>query len=623
MSVIRRLPSTLVNQIAAGEVVERPASVLKELIDNALDAGATHIEVHMREGGRSLLKVSDDGSGMSREDLPLALERHATSKLPDENLFHIRTMGFRGEALPSIASVARLTLTSRQRGANEAWMQEVEGGQDLGAKPTTHPEGTTVEVRDLFFATPARLKFLKSAQTESAHVQETLNRIAMASPYVSFRLVQEGRTVCDFPGADKEISLEAARLARLSKIMGTDFAANALPLEAEREGLRLTGFVGLPTLSRANASLQFLFVNGRPVRDKLLQSALRLAYQDFLAPARFPLVALFLEIDPANVDVNVHPAKTEVRFADPGIVRGLFVGAIKETLRAAGHKVSTTVSQAALGAFRPATSPQAPAPPVVQNYSQRSFPAPSFGAARPFMPPQGLGPDARAHVASFAHVAANAEMQGVQEEAYDSHGAQDAAAQEHYPLGHAVAQLHGTYIVSQTKDGLILVDQHAAHERLVYEDMKAQLLTGKITSQGLLVPEIVELTPKQAALLTQNAPLLGELGLMTECFGGTAFVVRETPALLGPVDARALLQDVADSLEMTGEAHLLKERILEILATRACHGSVRAGRKLTLPEMDALLRQMETTPHAGQCNHGRPTYITLELKDVERLFGRS
>lgn len=619
MSVIRRLPSTLVNQIAAGEVVERPASVLKELIDNALDAGATHIEVHMREGGRSLLRVSDDGCGMSRQDLPLALERHATSKLPDEDLFHICTMGFRGEALPSIASVARLTLTSRQRGTNEAWMQEVEGGQDLGQKPTTHPEGTTVEVRDLFFATPARLKFLKSAQTESAHVQETLNRIAMASPYVSFRLVQEGRTVCDFSGAGKETSLEVARLARLSKIMGVDFAANALPLEAEREGLRLTGFVGLPTLSRANASLQFLFVNGRPVRDKLLQSALRLAYQDFLAPARYPLVALFLEIDPANVDVNVHPAKTEVRFADPGIVRGLFVGAIKETLRAAGHKVSTTVSQAALGAFRPAPMSQTPVSAVGHNYSQRSFPAPSFGPARTFMPPQGPRPGAHAHVASFGN-ATNADVQGVQEGTNESH---ETPSQENYPLGHAVAQLHGTYIVAQTPDGLILVDQHAAHERLVYEDMKAQLLTGKITSQGLLVPEIVELTPKQAALLTQNMPLLAELGLMTECFGGTAFVVRETPALLGPVDGRALLQDVADSLEMTGEPHLLKERILEILATRACHGSVRAGRKLTLPEMDALLRQMETTPHAGQCNHGRPTYITLELKDVEKLFGRS
>ncbi|MCA0369577.1 MAG: DNA mismatch repair endonuclease MutL [Proteobacteria bacterium] len=619
MSVIRRLPTTLVNQIAAGEVVERPASVLKELVDNALDAGATHIEIHMREGGRSLLRVTDDGCGMSREDLPLALERHATSKLPDEDLFHIKTMGFRGEALPSIASVARLSVTSRARGASEGWLQEVEGGQDLGQKPAVHPQGTTVEVRDLFFATPARLKFLKSASTESAHVQEALNRLAMASPYVSFRLVQEGKVVCDLPEAAREMDEAGARLMRLTKIMGADFGANALPIDAHREGLRLSGFVGLPTLSRASPSHQFLFVNGRPVRDKVLQSALRLAYQDFLAPARYPLVALFLEIDPAAVDVNVHPAKTEVRFADPGIVRGLFVGAIKDALRAAGHRVATTVSQAALGAFRAAPAPSALSP---SPFHQPTFaPAPM---ARSFSAPQGPRYTTQGHVASFlasgvAAVSQDGPQFGVAEGApYET----SAAPGESHPLGHAVAQLHGTYIVAQTQDGLILVDQHAAHERLVYEDMKAQLAKGRMVGQGLLVPEIVEVSPRHAALLTEHAGLLEELGLVVEAFGGGAFVVRETPALLGAVDARALLQDVADSLEVSCEPHLLKERLLEVLSTRACHGSIRAGRKLTLPEMDALLRQMETTPHAGQCNHGRPTYVELQLTDVEKLFGR-
>lgn len=621
---IRRLPTNLINQIAAGEVVERPASALKELVENALDAGATFIDLQIREGGRALLSVTDNGKGMTADELSLALERHATSKLPEEDLFHIQTLGFRGEALPSIASVARVTLTSRAQGERDAWSVSVEGGVHQAPKPTTHPEGTRVEVRDLFYATPARLKFLKSPTTETAYIVESVSRLAMAYPHVGFRLRQEDKTLLDFTRPQDDVSLEEARLTRLAKIMGTDFPPNALSLTAERDQMRLTGFVGLPTLSRSNGALQYLFVNGRPVKDKVLQSALKVAYQDFLAPSRYPLVALFLEIDPALVDVNVHPAKIEVRFQDAGIVRGLFVGAIKEALRASGHRVSTTLSHTALGAARPASA----AIPAASSWQARPFTS-MGGRTSSFVQPT-LAPTKgeSAPIAAFTYPPAFSASQtpqetfAVYEDAVPSND--QGASQENtaLPLGHARAQVHRTYIVAQAEDSLILVDQHAAHERLVYEKLKEDFFERGVARQGLLVPDIIELSAAQTALVLEHARTLEKMGLSVEGFGGNCLLVRETPALLGIVDSKRLLQDVAASLEDDGQALSLQERLFETLSTMACHGSVRAGKHMSLEEMNTLLRQMEKTPHSGQCNHGRPTYVELKVSDIEKLFGR-
>ena len=623
---IRRLPSNLVNQIAAGEVVERPASALKELVENALDAGATQIDILIREGGRALLSVTDNGKGMDPEEMLLALERHATSKLPEDDLFKISTLGFRGEALPSIASVARVSLTSRPRGHNEGWCVRVEAGQIQEERPAPHLEGTRIEVRDLFFATPARLKFLKSPVTEASYIVESVNRLAMAYPHVGFRLHQEERLVCDYARAGGDTDLVDARLTRLGKIMGKEFPDNCLPLQAAREGMNLTGFVGLPTLNRSNGSLQFLFVNGRPVKDKVLHSALKVAYQDFLAPNRFPLVALFLDMDPQDVDVNVHPAKIEVRFRDGGLVRGLFVGAIKEVLSAAGHRVSTTLSHAALGAVRaPISQNSSPSAPsfAAPSFTQTS----SFSRAGAYNPSRTSSPSIatlpsydRATPQSFSQTQPDSFF--VQEPSFEPHAVYTQEEQAAHPLGQAVAQLHETYIVAQTREGLILVDQHAAHERLVYERFKSQMASIGVARQGLLVPEIVTLSQMQMELILDNADLLEKMGVCVESFGGDSVLVRETPALLGPVDGARLLRDIAESIEGVGEALSLQERLHETLSSMACHGSVRAGRRLSLPEMDALLRQMEETPHSGQCNHGRPTYVELKLIDIEKLFGR-
>jgi DNA mismatch repair protein MutL len=606
---IRRLPETLVNQIAAGEVVERPAAAVKELVENALDAGARHIDVELRDGGRALIAVTDDGCGMAPEELLLAVERHATSKLPDDDLVHIATLGFRGEALPSIGAVARLTVTSRAAGADEAWSLAVEGGRAGRPVPAAHVKGTRVEVRDLFFATPARLKFLKAARTETQHAQDSLARLAMAHPGVGFTLGDGERRLLSLAPAEGE--LFAGRLKRLAALMGRDFADNALAIEAQREGLRLTGYAGLPTLNRGNAQHQYLFVNGRPVRDKLLYGAIRGAYQDFLARDRHPLVALFLELPPDEVDVNVHPAKAEVRFRDPGLVRGLIVSACRHALAEAGHRASTTVSDSALGAFRP--------------QSQPGFQG-AWGAPRSSLP-RGLAEAAAAYHAPLQQVRATilpgldgapsavaANAQAV---------ARDAAAEvERYPLGAARAQLHGTYVVAQTADGIVIVDQHAAHERLVYERMKQQLGDSGVKRQMLLLPEVVELDGPAAERLAERAGELAELGLVLEAFGPGAVVVREVPALLGEVDVRGLVRDLADELAELGEALALRERLEQVCGTLACHGSVRAGRRLNAEEMNALLRQMEATPHSGQCNHGRPTYVELKLADIEKLFGR-
>jgi DNA mismatch repair protein MutL len=599
MSALRRLPSTLVNRIAAGEVVERPASAVKELVENAIDAGAHRIAVVLKEGGRSFLSVVDDGVGMTRAEMALAVERHCTSKLPDDNLSDIRTLGFRGEALPSIASVSRFVLTSRPAGADTAWSLDIEGGAKGEPRPAAHPAGTRVEVRELFFATPARLKFLKEPRTESGHVADALRRLAMAHPAIAFRLESEERTLVDLPAANPSLldKPDAARLERLAAIMGREFADNALAIDANREGFRLTGFAGLPTLNRPTGQHQYLFVNGRPVRDKLLAGAVRGAYQDFLARDRHPMVALFLEAPTALVDVNVHPAKTEVRFRDAGIVRGLIVGALRTALSAAGHRASTTVSDAALGAFRPHTGYSSPLP---------------MGNGHAASVPRGLAEAAMQFMAPFDAPSARVEAPA---EAAHGNG-------QHYPLGVARAQLHETYIVAQTDQGVVIVDQHAAHERLTHERLKDQLQADGVKRQALLLPEVVDVGEDGARRLAQRANELAEMGLVLEPFGLGAVVVRETPAVLGEVDVQGLVRDLADELGEMGDHLSLKEKIEEVCGTLACHTSVRAGRRLTVEEMNALLRQMEATPHSGQCNHGRPTYVELKLADIERLFGR-
>ena len=596
--MLRRLPSNLVNQIAAGEVVERPASAVKELVENAIDAGARRIAVTLKEGGRTFISVVDDGVGMSPEELKLAVERHCTSKLPDDDLSDIRTLGFRGEALPSIASVSRFTITSRPARADTAWAMEIDGGAKSEPKPAAHPAGTRVEVRDLFFATPARLKFLKEPRTESSHVADAMRRLAMAHPEVAFRLESEERALIDLAAANPSLlgKADAARLERLAAIMGREFGDNAVAIDANREGFRLTGFAGLPTLNRPTGQHQYLFVNGRPVRDKLLAGAVRGAYQDFLARDRHPMVALFLEAPTELVDVNVHPAKTEVRFRDAGIVRGLIVGALRTALAAAGHRASTTVADAALGAFRPHTG--------------FSTTLPYGGGGNGFAVPRGLAEAAVQFMAPFDTPSARVEMPSAE------------IAEGNFPLGVARAQLHETYIVAQTDHGVVIVDQHAAHERLVHERLKNQLQAEGVKRQALLLPEVVEVGEDGARRLAARQAELGQMGLVLEPFGLGAVVVRETPTVLGEVDIQGLVRDLADELAEMGDHLSLKEKVEEVCGTLACHTSVRAGRRLTVEEMNALLRQMEATPHSGQCNHGRPTYVELKLADIERLFGR-
>ena len=606
---VRRLPETLVNRIAAGEVVERPASALKELVENALDAGARRIDVVLRDGGRTLIQVTDDGWGMDPDTLSLAIERHATSKLPGDDLTRIATLGFRGEALPSIGAVSRLAITSRTPGAGSAWRIRVEGGAVGAPEPAALSAGTRVEVRDLFYATPARLKFLKVPRTEQAHAVEILQRLAMAAPAVGFTLSDGARTVLSLEAAQGE--LFEARLARLGAVLGRDFAADALIIDADRQGHRLTGYAGLPTLHRRTSAHQYLFVNGRPVRDKLLLGAVRGAYMDFVASDRHPMLALFLELPADEVDVNVHPAKTEVRFRDAGLVRGLIVGALKHALAAAGHRASASVGIATLGAFRP---------DGLRSHSGTA--APSWGSARWTPPPAaGLAEAQASWQAPMPASVGTLDLGAAPAARVVDGDTVDPAVQRH-PLGAARAQIHATYIVAQTEDGLVIVDQHAAHERLVYERMKEALASGGVARQALLLPEVVELEEAAVDRLVQRAPELAALGLVLEPFGQGAVVVREVPALLGRTDAAALVRDLADDLAEVGGVDSLTDRLADICGTMACHGSVRAGRRLGADEMNALLRQMEATPHSGQCNHGRPTYVELKLADIERLFGR-
>ncbi len=602
---IRILPTATVNRIAAGEAIERPASAIKELVENAIDAGARRIDVVMDGGGRTLISVADDGHGMEPDGLALAVERHATSKLADDgDLLNIIALGFRGEALPSIGGVCRLTITSRAVGADEAWSIHVEGGAKGAVAPAALGKGTRVEVRDLFYATPARLKFLKAQRTEQNHAVDAIKRLAMVHPEIAFSLTADEREVLRLGAVQGD--LLDARLERLGAITGREFADNALAINAEREGVRLTGYAGLPTLSRGNAQAQFLFVNGRPVRDKLLYGALRGAYADFLARDRHPMVALFLEVPSDAVDDNVHPAKAEVRFRDAGVVRGLIVGAIKHALSEAGHRASTTVGDAALAAFRPHEGPAL----QLSQHSDRGYRA----APPPDYPSFGLAEAVAAYGAPLAGDFQAPSGRG--ETAPEDDGTVG------YPLGAARGQLHATYVVAQTDDGIVIVDQHAAHERLVYERMKKALDDQGVARQGMLIPEVVDLDEPSVERLAQRVEQFAELGLIIEAFGPGAVVVRETPAMLGETDIQGLIRDLADELAEVGDTLALKERLADVCSTMACHGSVCAGRVLTMAEMNALLREMEATPHSGQCNHGRPTYVELKLADIEKLFGR-
>jgi DNA mismatch repair protein MutL len=592
---IRQLSPETINRIAAGEVVERPASVVKELVENALDAGAAEIEIVTASGGLSLIRVTDDGGGMPAEDLALAVERHATSKLSEEDLFAINTLGFRGEALPSIGSIARLTILSRARGAADAFALTVDRGAKGAVKPAAGNPGTRVEVRDLFSSVPARLKFLKSERAENQAVSEIVKRLAMAHPAVGFTLTTGERTGLRYPRDDAG---PEGLLQRLGRIMGREFMNDGIPVRGEREGASVLGFAGLPTLHRPDAAQQFLFVNGRPVKDKLLIGAVRAAYGDLIPRGRHPLLALFVSLPPQEVDVNVHPAKVEVRFRDSGRIRSLLVNALAAALHAAGHRASAANGVAALQELRPNIVPfERPRP---SYFAPRSSGA--FGLAEAMQAPLDAmatpSADSRAFTAPVAEVL------------------QDR------PLGAARAQLHENYIVAQTRDGVVIVDQHAAHERLVYERLKAMLADGGVARQGLLVPVVVDLGDDEAMALADRAGELAQLGLVLEVFGAGAIVVREVPALLGDGDVTRLVKDIAADIVRDGTSTALQDRLLSICATIACHGSVRSGRRLTPDEMNALLRDMEATPYSGQCNHGRPTYVELKLADIEKLFGR-
>ncbi len=589
---IRLLPDHIVNRIAAGEVVERPASVVKELVENALDAGATRIDIVTAGGGKSLIRVADNGCGIASADLPHAVARHCTSKLPLNDLSAIGTLGFRGEALASIGSVARLTILSRHASEEHAWCLEVEGGRVSAPMPASHPDGTRIEVRDLFFATPARLKFLRSDRAEAGAVTEVVRRLALAHPHVRFTLSGPDRLPLDFqPHAGDD-----SHGVRTAHVLGHAFLENAMTIRAEREHVGLSGYAGLPTFNRANSLQQFMFVNGRPLRDPLLTGALRAAYADVLARDRFPVAVLFIALSASDVDVNVHPAKLEVRFRDPGLVRGLVIGAIRDALAQQGFRAASTGGAATLAAFR--TQPQSGA----EGWIGWASPGAAPGFAEDEQP--GLAVLDRPSVDARASV-----------------HAPDAATLSR-PLGAARAQIHENYIVAQTQDGLVIVDQHAAHERIVYERLKAGLNGRPVPRQILLIPEIVDLPADDVARILARADELAGIGLVVEGFGPGAVAVTETPALLGEVDAAALIRDIADDFAEWNASTRLNERLDKVAATMACHGSVRAGRRLRVEEMDALLREMEATPQSGQCNHGRPTYVELKLADVERLFGR-
>jgi len=595
---IRILPSSLVNRIAAGEVVERPASVIKELVENALDAGATAIEVTIAVAGKNLIIVQDNGKGMSREEMALAVQRHATSKLPDDDLLDIRHFGFRGEALPSIASVSRMKISTRRAADEHGWSLSMEGGNDEGIKPESMLPGTRIEVRDLFYTTPARLNFLKSDRTEAQATSEVMRKFAMVHPDVAFKLVSDGKTLLDVKAQTGDET--TSQRARIQDVMGREFAENSLALSHERGSLTLTGFASLPTHNAGNSSHQYLFVNGRQVRDKLLLGVVKAAYQDVLAHDRYAVVVLFVKLPPQEVDVNVHPAKAEVRFRDAQAVRGLIIGAIRHAIGEAGFRASSSVAMQALERF---AAPE-------QNYNAPLFAMPQSSGFREYQP---------SYQTSYAHAPSHSLAPQARPMEFAPAQAADTVS---YPLGAARTQLHKTYIVAETPNGLVIVDQHAAHERLVYEKMKRAIAETGIARQALLIPEVVELAPASAEAIVARAAEFAALGLVLESFGGNSVVVRETPALLGEVNVQALVMALADDLTEYDEAMSLADKLQHVCGTMACHSSIRAGRELNVAEMNSLLREMEQTPSSGQCNHGRPTYIELKRKDIEILFGR-
>ena len=605
---IRQLSPQTVNQIAAGEVIERPASVVKELVENAIDAQAANIEIVTVSGGTSLIRVSDDGCGMMPDDLELAVERHATSKLDEEDLFNIKTLGFRGEALPSIGSIARLSIQSRHQTTSEAYEIIVDRGTKHALRPTALNHGTRIEVRDLFSATPARLKFLKSERAENMAISDVVKRLAMAHPEIGFTLTTGERTSLHLPPQGRDGD---AVLCRLGRIMGREFMADALPIDGERDGVILKGFAGLPTLNRNDTAYQFLFVNGRPVRDKLLIGTIRAAYGDLIPKGRHPLLALFVELPPAAVDVNVHPAKTEVRFRDQGTIRSLMISAIRHAMDSAGHRATVSGGHAALDVLaRRNISPQPTHDAATPQTSATRY-------ARPYQPQP-------ASMSFGLAEAMQAPFDAIDTPSADASAARLPPPPEaiEKPLGAARAQLHETYIVTQTKDSIIIVDQHAAHERIVYERLKSALKNGGVKRQGLLIPEIIEVGDDEAAELADHSVDLAELGLVLEPFGQGAIIVREVPALFGTGDIAGLVKDLAADIVGGSASTALTDKLDAVASKMACHGSVRAGRRLTPDEMNALLREMEATPHAGQCNHGRPTYVELKHGDIERLFGR-
>ncbi len=605
---VRALPEHIVNRIAAGEVVERPASVVKELVENALDAGASKIEIVTAGGGKSLIRVTDDGCGIDRDDLPLAVSRHCTSKLPEDDLSRIETLGFRGEALASVGAVAKLELTSRAGDCSGAhgWVLSVDGGVVGEPQPASWARGTRVEVRDLFFATPARLKFLRSERAEASAIADVVKRLALANPHVQFTLSGSDRVSLDYPAAGGDDPV----FERVKQVLGPEFGDNAMVLAGEREGARLSGYAGLPTFNRANSLAQFMIVNGRPLKDRQLTGALRAAYADVLARDRFPVAVLFIDLDPLRVDVNVHPAKAEVRFRDPGNIRALIIGTIKDALAAEGLRAASSGGTETLAAFS-AYETGLPRPSRASRSSLAGWAAPHGES-----PPGGF---AEPDQAEFAPIGQSGALN--QPSAETGHGLPDGSDTS-FPLGAARGQIHENYIVAQTKDGLVIVDQHAAHERIVYERLKEAYAGEPIARQGLLIPEVVELAADETAMILTRADDLAEIGLVIESFGPGAVAVTETPALLGEVDAAALVRDIAADLAEWDDSTRLREKLDQVAATMACYGSVRSGRRLNAEEMNTLLRTMEATPRSGQCNHGRPTYVELKLNDIERLFGR-
>ncbi|RZI46910.1 DNA mismatch repair endonuclease MutL [Candidatus Finniella inopinata] len=592
-SPIRLLDSTLINQIAAGEVIERPAAAVKELVENAVDAGATHIDILLREGGRTLIQITDNGCGMERDDLWLAVERHATSKLPEGDLFNIKSFGFRGEALPSIGAVSRLTITSRPAHQDTAWELFLEGGVKNEPKIVAYPIGTRISVRDLFYATPARLKFLKSINTELSHCVDCINRLALAHPHIRFHLKETDRVLIDYPSSP---SLEY----RMTQILGADFVNNARPIQGQRDNVGIKGWVSLPTYNRSQSTEQFLFVNNRPVRDKLFHAAIRVAYQDLLAGNRYPVVVAYLTVDPDEVDVNVHPAKTEVRFRDAQIVRGLVINAIRQTLVSHGQTTSSHLGDQAIAVLRPSAPPSnIPSYAAASSRFNPSFAPPRPPAFQGFIP---SSPTAAASVAQNLY------------EVPETHN--------DWPLGQAVGQIHSTFILAEKADSLVIVDQHAAHERLVYEQLKQNLHEKNVASQAVLLPEVLTVAQTDLALLEPHLPELQGLGFDIEVYSGNALVVRQIPALLSGLKASDFIHDLLSDLKELDQGVAVTEKLYEILSSVACRGSIRAGRKLSLQEMNAMLRQMESTPLSGQCNHGRPTYVELKKTDIEKLFGR-